>query len=335
MIWEGGMKLPRRTFLRLAAGTAALPTASGTAWAQAYPMRPITMIVPFAPGGVSDVLGRMMAEPLRTLLGQPVIIENVGGAAGSIGVGRAVRAPADGYTLSIGTTSSHVLTGALYSLQWDLMKDLEPIAALVSEPLMIVGRKGMPAQNLKELIAWLKANPDKASQGHAGIGGMGHVSGISFQQETQTRFQSVPYRGGGPALQDLLAGHTDLEMEPGSNFLEQVRAGNLKAYAVTAKTRLAIAPEIPTVDEAGLPGFYRSVWIGLWLPKGSPKEVVTKLNAAIQAALAESNLRTRIAELGQEIFPREQQTPEGLAAHQKAEIEKWWPIIKTANIKGE
>jgi tripartite-type tricarboxylate transporter receptor subunit TctC len=181
----------------------------------------------------------------------------------------------------------------------------------------------------------LKANPDKASQGHAGIGGVGHVSGISFQRETQTRFQSVPYRGGGPALQDLLAGHTDLEMEPGSNFLEQVRGGNLKAYAVTAKTRLAIAPEIPTVDEAGLSGFYRSVWIGLWLPKGASKEVVTKLNAAIQATLAESNLRTRIAGLGQEIFPRDQQTPEGLAAHQKAEIEKWWPIIKAANIKGE
>ena len=245
------MKLPRRQFLHLAAGAAALPGLSQIATAQAYPTRPITMIVPFAPGGVSDVLGRMMAEPLRTFLGQPVIIENVGGAAGSIGVGRAVRAPADGYTLSIGTTSSHVLTGALYSLQWDLVKDLEPIAALVSEPLMIVGRKGMPAQNLKELIAWLKANPDKASQGHAGIGGVGHVSGISFQRETQTRFQSIPYRGGGPALQDLLAGHTDLEMEPGSNFLEQVPGGNLKAYAVTAKTRLAIAPGIPTVDEAG------------------------------------------------------------------------------------
>ena len=193
------MKRPhRRQFLQLAAGAATLPGLSQVASAQAYPTRPITMIVPFAPGGVSDVLGRMMAEPLRTFLGQPVIIENVGGAAGSIGVGRAVRAPADGYTLSIGTTSSHVLSGALYSLQWDLVKDLEPIAALVSEPLLIVGRRGMPTQNLRELIAWLKANPDKASQGHAGIGGMGHVSGISFQRETQTRFQSVPYRGGGP-----------------------------------------------------------------------------------------------------------------------------------------
>lgn len=293
------------------------------------------MIVPFAPGGVSDVLGRMMAEPLRAFLGQPVIIENVGGAAGSIGVGRAARALGDGYTLSIGSITSHVLTGALYALQWDLVKDLEPIAPLISEPLMIVGRKDMPAQDLNGLIAWLKANPDKASQGHAGVGGMGHITGISFQRETNTRFQFVPYRGGGPALQDLLAGHTDLEMEVGSNFLQQVRAGNLKAYAVAAKTRLVVAPDIPTVDEAGLPGFYRSVWVALWMPKGAPKEVITKLNAAVRAALAEPNLRTRIAELGQEIFPREQQTPEGLATYQEAEIRKWWPIIKAAGIKGE
>ena len=232
------MKFPRRKFLHLAAGAAALPAVSRGACAQAYPTRPITMIVPFAPGGISDVMGRMMAEPLRAILGQPIIIENVGGAAGSIGVGRAVRAPGDGYTLSIGTTSSHVLTGALYSLPWDSVKDLEPISPLVSEPLMIVGRKGMPARDLKELIAWLKANPDKASQGHAGVGGVGHVTGISFQRETNTRFQSVPYRGGGPALQDLLAGHIDLEMEAVSNFLQQVRAGNLKAYAVAAKARL-------------------------------------------------------------------------------------------------
>jgi tripartite-type tricarboxylate transporter receptor subunit TctC len=328
------MKFPhRRQFLHLAAGAAALPAASRVARAQSYPTRPITIIVPFAPGGITDVMARLMAEPMRAFLGQPVITENVGGAAGSIGVGRAVRAPGDGYTLSIGTTSSHVLTGALYSLQWDLIEDLVPVASLVSEPIMIVGRMGMPAQNLKELIAWLNANPDKASQGHAGVGGVGHISGISFQQETDTRFQFVPYRGGGPALQDLLAGQIDLEMEPGSNFFQQIRAGNIKAYAVAAKTRLAVAPNIPTVDEAGLPGFYRSVWIGLWLPKGASKEVISKLNAAVQAALAEPNLRTRVAELGQEIFPQERQTPEGLASYQKDEIEKWWPIIRAANIK--
>jgi tripartite-type tricarboxylate transporter receptor subunit TctC len=329
------MKLRRRRFLHLAVGACAPLALSRGALAQAYPSRPITMIVPFAPGGVSDVLGRMMAEPMRALLGQPVIIENVAGAAGSIGVGRVVRAPADGYTLSIGTTSSHVLTGALYSLPWELTKDLEPIAPLVNEPLLIAGRKGMPAQNLKELIGWLNAYPDKASQGHAGVGGVGHVTGLSFQRQTNTRFQSVPYRGGGPALQDLLAGHIDLEMEPASNFLQQVRSGNLRAYAVTAKARLAVAPDIPTVDEAGLPGFYRSVWIGLWLPKGVPNEIITKLNRVVQAVLADANMRTRIAELGQEIFPRDQQTPEGLAAHQRSEIEKWWPVIKAANIRGE
>src|SRR5258706_13825428 len=212
--WSDIMKLPRRQFLHLAAGAAALPAMSRITWAQAYPTRPITMIVPFAPGGAADVMARMMSEPLRAFLGQPVIIENASGGGGSIGVGRAVRAAGDGHTLSIGTTGSHVLTGALYSLQWDLMKDLEPIALLVSEPLMIVGRKGLPAQDLKELMAWLKANPDKASQGHAGVGAAGRITAVIFQRETNTRFQFVPYRGGGPALQDLVAGQTDLEMEP-------------------------------------------------------------------------------------------------------------------------
>jgi tripartite-type tricarboxylate transporter receptor subunit TctC len=228
------MKPSRRRFLRLGAGAATLPAVGRAARAQAYPTRPITIIVPFPPGGISDVMARLMAEPMRAFLGQPVIIENVGGAAGTIGVGRAVRAAPDGYTLSIGTTSSHVLTGALYALRWDLVKDLEPLAPLVSEPLMIVGRKGIPAQNLTELIAWLRANPDKASQGTAGVGNVGHIAGLFFQHETSTHFQFVPYRGGGPALQDLLAGNIDLEMEPSSNFIEQLRAGNLKGYAVAA-----------------------------------------------------------------------------------------------------
>jgi tripartite-type tricarboxylate transporter receptor subunit TctC len=280
-------------------------------------------------------MARLMAEPMRAFLGQPVVVENVAGAGGSIGAGRAARAAADGYTLSIGTTSSHVLTGALYSLQWDLVKDLEPVAPLVSEPLMIVGRKDLPARNLSELVAWLRASPDKASQGTAGVGGLGHVTGLAFQRETSTRFQFVPYRGGGPALQDLVAGRIDLEMEPSSNFLEQLRARNLKAYAVAAKTRLATAPDVPTTDEAGLPGFYRSIWIGLWLPKGAPRDVVGKISAAVQLAMVEPRLRTRIAELGQEIFPREQQTPEALAALEATEIDKWWPLIKAANVKGE
>lgn len=329
------VNLPRRKFLHLAAGVATLPAVSRIARAQGYPTRPITMIVPFAPGGISDVMGRIMAEPMRAVLGQPIIIENVSGAGGSVGAGRAVRAPADGYTLSIGTIGSHVLSGALYALPWDLQKDFQPIAPLVNEPLMIVGRKGMPAQDLRELIAWLKANPNKASQGHAGNGATGHITGVLFQRETGTRFQSVPYRGGGPALQDLLAGHIDLEIEPVSNFLEQVRAGNLKAYAIAGKTRLSAAPDIPTVDEAGLPGFHRSAWVGLWMPKGAPTDVVAKLSAAVQVVMADSNLRARIAAMGQESFPRDQQTPDGLATFQKAEIERWWPIIKAANIKGE
>jgi tripartite-type tricarboxylate transporter receptor subunit TctC len=329
------MQFPRRRVLRLAAGAFALPALPRSLRAQAYPTRPITIIVPFLPGGVSDVMARLMAEPMRAVLGQPVVVENVGGAGGSIGAGRAARAAPDGYTLSIGTTSSHVLTGALYSLQWDLVKDLEPVAPLVSEPLMIVARKDLPAQNLSEFITWLRANPDKASQGTAGVGGLGHVTGLVFQRETGTRFQFVPYRGGGPALQDLLAGRIDLEMEPSSNFIEQLRARNLKAFAVTAKTRLATAPDVPTVDEAGLREFYRSIWIGLWLPKGTPRDIARKINSAAQVALADPKLRTRIAELGQELYPPEQQTPQALAALEAAEIEKWWPVIKAANIKGE
>ena len=303
--------------------------------AQVYPSRPITIIVPFPAGGATDTLARVLAEPLRGSLGQSVVIENVAGAAGSIGVGRAVRAPADGYTLSIGTLTTHVLIGALYALQFDLVKDLEPIAQLAAEPLLIVARKSMPASDLQELIGWLKANPDKASAGIAGVGATGHVTGLSFQKETGTRFQFVPYRGNGPALQDLLAGQIDLMIEPSSNFLAQVRAGAIKAYAVTAGTRLHAAPDIPTVDQAGLAGFYASLWYGLWVPKGTPKEIVGTLNAAVVDALAAAPVRSRLAELGLALPPREQQTPEALRAFQRAEVEKWWPIIKAANIRGE
>src|SRR5712691_7205718 len=284
--------------------------------AQSYPSRPITIIVPFPAGGATDTLARVLAEPLRGSLGQSVVIENVAGAAGSIGVGRAVRAPADGYTLSIGTLTTHVLIGALYALQFDLTKDLEPIAQLGAEPLLISARKSMPASDLQELIGWLKANPDKASAGIAGVGATGHVTGLSFQKETGTRFQFVPYRGNGPALQDLLA-------------------GQIKAYAVTAGTRLHAAPDIPTVDQAGLAGFYASLWYGLWVPKGTPKEIVATLNAAVVDALAAAPVRARLAELGLALPPREQQTPEALRAFQRAEVEKWWPIIKAANIRGE
>src|SRR5215467_8671573 len=264
--------------------------------AQGYPSRPITIIVPFPAGGATDTLARVLAEPLRSSLGQSVVVENVAGAAGSIGVGRAVRAPADGYTLSIGTLTTHVLIGALYALQFDLLKDLEPVAQLGAEPLLIATRKSMPASNLEELIGWLKANPDKASAGIAGVGATGHVTGLSFQKETGTRFQFVPYRGNGPALQDLLAGQIDLMIEPSSNFLAQVRAGAIKAYAVTAAARLGAAPDIPTIDQAGLPGFHASLWYGLWVPKGTPKEIVARLNAAVVDALAAAPVRQRLAE---------------------------------------
>jgi tripartite-type tricarboxylate transporter receptor subunit TctC len=303
--------------------------------AQGYPSRPITIIVPFPAGGATDTLARVLAEPLRSSLGQSVVVENVAGAAGSIGVGRAVRAPADGYTLSIGTLTTHVLIGALYALQFDLLKDLEPVAQLGAEPLLIVARKSMPASNLQELIGWLKANPDKASAGIAGVGATGHVTGLSFQKETGTRFQFVPYRGNGPALQDLLAGQIDLMIEPSSNFLAQVREGAIKAYAVTAAARLGAAPDIPTVDQAGLAGFHASLWYGLWVPKGTPKEIVGTLNAAVVDALGAAPVRARLAELGVALPPREQQTPEALRAFQRAEVERWWPIIKAANIRAE
>ncbi len=329
------MHLPRRRFLQLAAGAAALPALSHIVGAQTYPSRPITMIVPFPAGGATDTLGRLLGERMRGFLGQPVVIENVAGAAGSIGVGRAVRAAPDGYTLSIGTSTTHVLIGALYALPFDLLKDLEPVALIASEPLLVVTKKSMPATDLKELIAWLKANPGKASAGIAGVGATGHVTGLAFQQETDTRFQFVPYRGNGPAMQDLIAGQIDLMIEPSSNFVGQVRAGSLKAFAITAKTRLAAAPDIPTVDEAGLAGFYASLWYGLWVPKDTPKDIIAKLNAALVEALEAPPVRSRLAELGPEIAPRDQQTPAALAALQKAEIEKWWPIIKAANIKAE
>jgi tripartite-type tricarboxylate transporter receptor subunit TctC len=328
-------RLHRRRALYLTAGAAALAALPGIARAQAYPARPVTLIVPFAAGGGTDVLARILAERIRASLGQPVIVENVAGAAGSLGVGRAARAPADGYTLIIGTVTTHVLIGALYPLAFDLVEDFEPIALLAIEPLLLVGKKTMPAENLQELIAWLRANPDKASAGIAGVGANGHLTGIAFQKETGARFQFVPYRGNGPAMQDLVAGQIDLMIEPSSNFLTHVRAGSLKAYGVAARARLATAPDIPTIEEAGLPGFYAALWYGMWAPKATPRDAIAKMNATLVEILGDAAVRMRLAELGQLLPPREQQAPEALRALQKAEIDKWWPIIKAANIKGE
>jgi tripartite-type tricarboxylate transporter receptor subunit TctC len=307
----------------------------GITFAEDYPTRPITMIVPFPAGGATDTLARFLAEKMRPALGQPIVIENVGGAAGSIGVTRAVRSAPDGYTLSIGTSTTHMLTGGLYNLPFDLLRDLEPIILIGSEPLMLTAKKDFPADDLKGLIAWLKANPGKASVGIAGVGATGQLAGLAFQKATGTKFEFVPYRGNGPALQDLLGGQIDFMMEPSSNFRSQLGTRNLKPFAVTGHTRLPSAPNIPTVDEGGVPGFFASLWYGLWVPKGTSKDIIAKLNATMTQVLFDPQVRQRFADLGIQMTPLDQQSPEALRAYQKAEAERWWPIIKAANIKVE
>ncbi len=319
----------------LAAIVIAAVFGAGNASAQTYPSKPITVIVPFAAGGATDVLARFLGERLRAILGQPIIIENVTGAGGSIGVTRLVRAPADGYTIEMGTSTTNMLLGGLYPLPFDLINDIAPILLIASEPLMIVGKKDTPAKDLKELIAWLKANPDKASIGIPAVGGTGHLAGLSFLNEIGTKAQFIPYRGNGPALQDLVAGQIDLQIEPASNFFAQAKAGAIKPYAITAKNRSSAAGDIPTTDEAGLPGFHASLWYGLWAPKDTPKDIIARLNAAMLEALAHEETRKRFADLGLQTPPRAQQTPEALLAFQKSEAEKWWPVIKAANIKGQ
>jgi tripartite-type tricarboxylate transporter receptor subunit TctC len=310
--------------------------ANAIASAQSYPSRPITLVVPFGAGGPADAIGRIVVEGMREPLGQAVVVENVAGASGTIGVGRVAAATADGYTAVLGNWATHVLNGAMFALRYDLRVDFEPVALVSSDPLMIVARKSMPANDLKEFIAWLKTNPNQATQGTTGAGGISTVGGLFFRRATGTQFRFVPYRGGlGPAMQDLIAGQIDFMIDTAANSLPQVRAGTIKAYALTANTRLAAAPDIPTVDEAGLPALHALNWQAVFLPKGTPKDRVTSLNSAIVTALANAMVRRRLADIGQEIFPRAQQTPEALAAYQNAEIEKWWPIVKEANIKAE
>jgi tripartite-type tricarboxylate transporter receptor subunit TctC len=303
--------------------------------AQTYPSRPITMVVPYSAGGPTDTIARIMAERMRGPLGQIIVVENVTGAAGTIGVGKVARAAADGYTISIGHWGTHVVNPAIYALQYDALKDFEPVAMIATNPQLIVAKKAVPAQELQGFIAWLKVNAATATQGTAGHGSASHISGVYFQNITGARFQFVPYRGAGPAMQDLVAGQVDLMIDQAANSLPQVRAGTIRAYAVTDKVRLAAAPDIPTVDEAGVPGLHIAIWHALWMPKGTPKDVIAKLNAAVVETLADAGVRQRLAQLGQEIPPREQQTPQVLFAYHQAEIEKWWPIIKAANIKGE
>jgi tripartite-type tricarboxylate transporter receptor subunit TctC len=305
------------------------------AFADDYPSHPITMIVPLAPGGSTDVLGRIMAQAMSARLGQTVVVENVSGAAGTIGVTRAERSAPDGYTIQWGMWGTNVADGAIYPLDFDLLTDLDPVALAVNQPFLIDARKTMPANNLKELVAWLKANADKATMGTSGVGSPSHVAGVLMENLVGVKWQMVSYRSAGLATQDLLAGFTDIQLDTPAVSLPHVKSGDLKAYAVTAKSRIPVAPDIPTTDEAGLPGFYFSFWHGLWAPRGTPKPIIAKLNAAVMASLADPDTRKKLADLAQEIYPPEQQTPEALHAFQKAEVAKWYPIIKAAGIKAE
>ena len=307
----------------------------GSVPAEVYPSRPITMIVPYPAGGLFDALARILAEPMRVALAQTVVIENVGGAGGSIAVGRVARAAPDGYTVAIGSADQFVVNAAIYPLPYDVVKDFEPVALLISGPILIVTKTAVPATNLKELMAWLKTNHAQIVQGHNGSGGVQHLCGIELQRITGVSWQFVPYRGAAPALQDVVGGRVDVMCPSPASSLAMVQSGLLRAYAVTDGTRLASAPDIPTVDEAGFPQLHLSVWGGLFVPKGTPKSVIAKLNSAATTALADPAARRQLANIGQEVVPREQQTPEALAALQKADIEKWWPIIKAANIKAE
>ena len=292
-------------------------------------------MVPFTPGGPADLLGRVVAERLRSSFGQPVIVENVPGANGSIGVGRVARAVPDGYTLVVGLWNTHVANGAVYSLPYDVQKDFEPIALLSNIASVVVARKTLPADDLRGLIAWLKASQGNAAEGHVGIGSVGHLGGILLQNLTGTQFQQVPYRGSAPVMQDLVAGQIDFGIESAVTALPQYRSGAIKAFAVTFKSRLPSAMEIPTVDEAGVPGLHVWAWFALFAPKGTPRDIIDKLNSGVRSLLADPAVRQRLVELGQEIPAADEQTPGALAALQKAEIERWWPIIKAANIKAD
>ena len=322
---------------KLLSGVALIGMLAGVAAAdaQSYPSHPVTMIVPFAAGGPMDTVVRVVADGMGISLGQPVIIENVAGAGGSIGAGRVAHAAPDGSTISYGGWPTHVINAAAYSLSYDVLKDFEPIAMTASAPWLLLARKDMPAGDLRSLIAWLKANPGKASVGHGGVGSASHSIGALFRVATGTQFQFVPYRGNAPAMHDLIAGQIDLLFDSPATALPQVRSGRVKVYAVTAKQRLPSAPDIPTADEAGLSGFDVSSWHAIWVPKGTPKSIKDKLNIAVVTALANPTVRQRLTELGQRIPTRDELTPEALDRLQRAEIEKWWPIIKSAGIRGD
>lgn len=309
---------------------------TGSSLAQEYPTRPVTLIVPYAAGGSADVLPRIIADHMRTSLGKPVVVTNRTGASGSIGTEALARAAPNGYTFGLGTWSTHVANAAVYALPYDVLKDFEPISLIASSPLLISAKKSMPAKDLRELVSWLKTNPEKATQGTNGAGSVMHLAGVLFQRETATRFQFVPYRGGGPATQALVAGEIDIYLGLPADLIPHARAGSIRVYAAAAKNRLSAAGEIPTVDEMGVPGLYVSAWFGFWAPAGTPRDAIHKLNNSVVAALGDGLVVRRLrTDLVLDISPRDQQTPDALAAYQKSEVEKWWPLIKAANIKAE
>jgi tripartite-type tricarboxylate transporter receptor subunit TctC len=322
----------RKTLL---AALVALLMAGGNARADNFPSHPVTIVVPFSAGGPSDAMMRILAERMKAALGQSILIENVTGAGGSLGVGRVVRAPADGYTVGFGHLGTNVANGAIYKLGYDLVTDLEPVVLLPSNPMIIVSKNAVPAKSLKELMAWLKAKPTAPTAGTAGAGSGSHIAGLYFENVTGIKLQFVPYRGTAPAMTDLVAGQIDLIIDQTSNSISQVRAGTIRAYAVTDDKRVESASDIPTTDEAGLSGFHMTLWSGLWVPKDTPKDIVAKLNAAAVAALSDPAVRKQLENLGLQMTPQDQLSPAALGAWQKLEIAKWWPMIKAANVKVE
>jgi tripartite-type tricarboxylate transporter receptor subunit TctC len=318
---------------RLRLFAVAVVSCCSAALAQNFPTRPVTIVVPFSAGGPTDTIARIMAERMTKSLGQTVVVENVTGAGGNIGVGRVVRAAPDGYMVSIGHIGPHVINGAMYKLEYDLLKDLAPVGMFVTNPQVVVSKNGLPSKDLKSLIEHAKSKPISIATGGAGT--PSHIGAVYFQKLTGGAAQIVHYRGGAPASADVMAGHVDVFFDQAVNALPQSRSGKVRAYAVTQTTRLSVAPDIPTVDEAGMPGYYMAVWHGLWVPRGTPPAVVARLNSAMVDAAADDGVRKRLMDIGQEILPRDKQTPEALGAHHKAEIEKWWPLIKSAGIKAD
>jgi tripartite-type tricarboxylate transporter receptor subunit TctC len=305
----------------------------GVAVADHYPSHAITVVVPFSVGGPSDAMARILAQRMQATLGESIVIENVTGAGGSLGVGRVVHAAPDGYTVSFGHLGTHVANGAIYKLGYDLVTDLEPVVLLPSNPMIIVSKNAVPAKSLEELIAWIKARPAPVTAGTAGAGSGSHIAGLYFENITGITLQYVPYRGTAPALNDLVAGQIDLMIDQTANSISQVRAGTIRAYAVTDSKRVESAPEIPTTDEAGMPGFHMTLWSGLWVPKNTPKDIIAKLNAAAVSALNDSTVRKQLELLGLRMPPSDQLSPQALGVWQKAEIAKWWPMIRAANVK--